>query len=154
MTSPTALADALRQALADREPLRAIILQRDYHAATGGYVEGTLQPGQSIGDWAAEICEQFVAARREELAAADVEAFHEPWQATPGGVIRDAKGLQVARVHLVDETFVASPGAQDAYARRVAACVSACEQVPTPTLEAVRSPEELAEALAYGGMKP
>lgn len=154
MTSPTAIAEALCQALADREPLRAIILQRDYHAATGDYLEGTVQPGQSIGDWAAQICEQFIAGRRDELAGGDADAFHEPWQAAPGGVIRDAKGLQVARVQLVDETFAASPETQDAYARRVAACVSACEQVPTPTLEAVRSPEELAEALAYGGMKP
>lgn len=65
------LATRLREAILAGDALTAIALQRDYHAESGRYLEGTLGPDQAFDDWAADICE---AALQRRAAAAELGA--------------------------------------------------------------------------------
>lgn len=65
----TSLATRLREAIFAGDALTAIMLQRDYHAEEGHYLEGTMGPDQEFDDWAADICQTALERRAGEPGA-------------------------------------------------------------------------------------
>lgn len=65
----TTLATRLREAIYAGDALTAIMLQRDYHAEAGHYLEGTMGPDQEFDDWAADIAQTALEQRAAEPGA-------------------------------------------------------------------------------------